>query len=220
MTLESLPRPRSLTALILAGGKSRRMGRDKALLQVQARPLLTQLIAAAENFAQSVQIITPWPDRYRKLVSPRTQFIVERNPAGPLQGFRQGLSAVSTPWVLLLACDLPFLTHAQLKLWLAQIESSPTAIAYLPRSAKGWEPLCGFYRRDCAASLAVYLEKFPSGSFQDWLKTQQVSELSVCDRKVLFNCNTPADYQRALSEQGDCGLSPQTALPGSDQPAP
>jgi molybdopterin-guanine dinucleotide biosynthesis protein A len=75
---------------------------------------------------------------------------------------------------------------------LAAVE--PRAIAFLPRQAKGWEPLCGFYRRTCFADLQAYLAS-DGRSFQGWLAQQTVTQWQMNNPHALFNCNTVQDWQ-------------------------
>ena len=116
-------------------------------------------------------------------------------PPGPLVGFSQALThvPVTTEWVLLLACDLPNLTTAVIGQWSGYLAATPEeSIALLPRHAKGWEPLCGFYRRRCLALLEEFIEG-GGRSFQQWLAPHPVQELPLINRQVLFNCNSPED---------------------------
>jgi molybdopterin-guanine dinucleotide biosynthesis protein A len=112
-----------------------------------------------------------------------------------LVAFAQGLVQVDTDWVLLLACDLPQLQVKVLQGWVTGLEKTgEEAIALLPRQAKGWEPLCGFYRRQCLPILTKYINE-GGRSFQGWLAQHPVQELPVSNSQVLFNCNTPADLE-------------------------
>ena len=189
----------NLSAIILAGGKSSRMGEDKALLMIQGIPLLKRTAILTQAYAKETYIITPWIERYSTINFPNCYLLREQCPSGdtegPLIGFAQALPYVTTQWVLLLACDLPNLTNLALEEWLQQLDSvSEEAIACLPPYQKGWEPLCGFYR----SSSLKNLESFIQGggrSFQRWLKLHYVEELVVRDRSVLFNCNTPDDLR-------------------------
>lgn len=66
------------------------------------------------------------------------------------------------------------------------------AIALLTHHAKGWDPLCGFYRRSCLSALTDYINQ-GGRSFQHWLAQHPVQLLPLPDAQMLFNCNTPAD---------------------------
>ena len=195
----------SITAIVLAGGQSSRMGRDKALITIEDVPLLQQVCEVAIAVASPVYVVTPWAERYQKIL-PKGCSVVrevlwaeESLPHGPLVGFYQGLAQVQTDWALLLACDLPRLNKAEVIKWTQYLpEVSSDAIALLPRHPKGWEPLCGFYRRRCLPLLAEYINS-GGRSFQRWLAQYSVQELPVTNVQLLFNCNTPADLEQLKS---------------------
>ena len=196
-----------LTAIVLAGGQSSRMGQDKALLTRGKQSLLSYVCNVAQESVNWVYIVTPWVKKYRNIVGlPAVYWVQETlvNPETksncPLIGFYQGLELVETEWVLLLACDLPRLNSNEIKRWGTYLKDvPPEAIALLPRHAKGWEPLCGFYRRSCRSSIQDYLER-GGRSFQHWLKENKVMELAIRDRSILFNCNTQEDWANLLRD--------------------
>ncbi|MGL5036031.1 MAG: NTP transferase domain-containing protein, partial [Microcystaceae cyanobacterium] len=106
----------NLTAIILAGGQSSRMGQDKALLNIDGMPLLTRTCKLAQTVAQPVYVVTPWIERYSAIAPAGCELIMETWPPhsvkspGPLWAFTQVLPLVKTEWSLLIACDLPYLT--------------------------------------------------------------------------------------------------------------
>lgn len=201
-----------LSAIVLAGGRSSRMGQDKALIQIQGVPLICRVCHVASECTSEVYVVTPWVERYRDLLPNHCRLIRETPwdplgegvrthlagtrsqllPHGPLIGFAQGLAEVQTDWVLLLACDLPRLQVEALQSWIKELSEVTAAVALLPRQAKGWEPLCGFYRRSCLAALTDFINQ-GGRSFQHWLAQHPVQELFVSDTCMLFNCNTPED---------------------------
>lgn len=200
-----------LTAIVLAGGKSSRMGSDKALLPIKGVPLLQQVCQTAESCANIVYVVTPWPERYQHLLLPDCQLVKEvflssekestensillptPHSQGPLVGFAQGLAKVKTEWVLLLACDLPRLQVEVLQAWAAGLDNvEDEAIAALAHHPKGWEPLCGFYRRRCLPQLLGFINQ-GGRSFQQWLNQYSVKVLPLPAPEMLFNCNTPED---------------------------
>ncbi|MGK7871973.1 MAG: molybdenum cofactor guanylyltransferase [Xenococcaceae cyanobacterium] len=193
---------RPITAIVLAGGQSSRMGRDKALITIRQRPFLQQICALARECTSQVYIITPWPERYQNILPSGCRMIREvplpgeTKPHGPLVGFAQGLVQVQTEWVLLLPCDLPQLHQSEVQKWSGYLEeASEEVIALLPRHPKGWEPLCGFYRRRCLPLLNEFINQ-GGRSFQRWLAQHPVQELPVSDPQILFNCNTPRDLEQ------------------------
>ena len=201
----SNPSENYLAAIVLAGGKSTRMGQDKALLVKSDRPLLTHVCTVARDCLNLVYVVTPWIAKYRDLVPPNIKFIEEtiilpnQDSNCPLIGFYQGLQQVKAEWILLLACDLPNLTTEAIAQWQQQLPKvSDSEIALLPRDSKGWQPLCGFYRRSCLPLLEQYINN-GGKSFQTWLSQYSVRETIVSDRSVLFNCNTWDDWLRVSS---------------------
>lgn len=197
----------TIAAIVLAGGRSSRMGQDKALIGVDGVPLLQRVCQVALECCPTVYIVTPWVDRYRSLLLPNCYLLPEMvlphetEPHGALVGFAQGLAQVQTDWVLLLACDLPRLQVEVIQTWMRELpKSADSVMALLYRSPKAWDPLCGFYRRACLPALNQYIAQ-GGRSFQGWLATQSVQELPLDDSGMLFNCNTPEDLAKLSSNQ-------------------
>lgn len=194
------------------------MGRDKATIEIDGIPLLRRIYnvvascrdldgaATGANSPQrcpQIYVVTTWAERYQSILPVSCQFITEQQPdRGPLIAFTQGLAEITSTWVLLLACDLPNLSTAIVQAWIDGLPSIPAeSIAYLPKhSHKGWEPLCGFYRQICHASLLEYING-GGQSFQSWLKPNVVTELIITDPICLANCNTPADLARIVENR-------------------
>jgi molybdenum cofactor guanylyltransferase len=200
---------RSLSVIILAGGRSRRMGQDKALLKLSTgRPLLYQTAQIAQQISSEVVVITPWPERYPAAVPPAVRLIKETTNSqnsselgGPLGGFLQGWAQIQSDWCLLLACDLPYLEGAALQQWWNWLQvQRPVPLASLTTGSKGWEPLCGYYHRDCLPQLRRYLAS-GQRSFQTWLAAMPVAEYHHLPQSLLFNCNTPADWATVTSDR-------------------
>ncbi|MBE7379906.1 MAG: molybdenum cofactor guanylyltransferase [Leptolyngbya sp. SIO1E4] len=191
-----------LAALILAGGLSRRMGADKALLDLAGTPMLRHTWEIAQTLTPAVWVVTAWPERYQACLPASAQWILETAPlpntppSGPLVAFAQALPQVEADWVLLLPCDLPALRVEVLAQWQQALpQVPPGAIAYLPHQPQGWEPLCGFYRRTCLPNLQTYVAT-GGRSFQQWLAQQPVQAIPNVPAEMLVNCNTPADWAR------------------------
>jgi molybdenum cofactor guanylyltransferase len=185
-------------ALILAGGKSSRMGRDKALILWEDIPILDRVCQAAATCCQEIYIFTPWPERYKSVLSNKYNFLKERNPGnGPLVAFAEGLTQITShvDWVLLLACDLPKLDREVLQTWATQLDIIPTeTMAIVPYQNESWEPLCGFYRLRVRPSLEKFIQE-GGRSFQSWLSQISVRAIPVGEKeaRMLWNCNTPED---------------------------
>ncbi|MGV0029203.1 molybdenum cofactor guanylyltransferase [Phormidesmis priestleyi] len=193
--------PQTLSAIVLAGGKSSRMGHDKALIKIAGVPLLRRVCEAALQCTSQVYVVSAWIDRYRSILPSTIHLICETNPRSPLTGFAQALPQMQTDWVLLLACDLPRLQGEVLYQASHQLVAiSGETIALLPKGEKGWEPLCGFYRQSCFANLQTFIDQ-GGRSFQHWLAQQTVQEWCLENRDILFNCNSPLDLERLTHEE-------------------
>jgi molybdenum cofactor guanylyltransferase len=160
----------NVEAFLLAGGKSSRMGRDKALLEFSGAPmiqrtadLLTALVTKTTLVISSTQSDNPADtNRYSNFGLPT---LVDSWPSfGPLGGIATALANAQSKWCLILACDMPFLT----KEWLASLLSysaQPETKALkpidviIPETNRGLEPLCAIYRATCAPILAASLDR-------------------------------------------------------------
>lgn len=185
-----------VTGLILAGGNSTRMGTDKALLVWQGATLLERVFAVADRCCGRVAVVSPWPERYAGILPQTVNWILE-SPAhgGPLVALAQGLEAVQTPWVLLLACDMPTLDHSVIQGWIRGLPDSPSpALAYVPYYQSRWEPLCGLYHADGRSSLTAFMAQ-GGRSLQHWLTDIAAVPLRVdaAIAPMLRNCNRPED---------------------------
>jgi len=182
--------------IILAGGKSSRMGKNKGLLDINGQPLLTKIYHIAQELTEEVYIVTSYPEEYRSSLPVECNFMIESSPfQGSLIAFAEALNYVKADWILLLACDLPFLNGKEIKSWLNYLPHvKENAIAFLPKNNHIWECLCGFYRYRCQDSLRKSIQQ-GNKSFQKWLNHELVEELTIENKTIFFNCNSPEDYQ-------------------------
>jgi molybdopterin-guanine dinucleotide biosynthesis protein A len=212
-----------IIVIALAGGKSSRMGRDKTLLEINGETLLFKTCRTALEVADTVYVVVRSRLQYDMAIADflsthrsvkNLSMVIDQQFDGALVGFWQGLQAISEPtdWILLLACDLPNLQSDILQIWAAHLADLPeSAIAYLPRHTnydsnknpndnlrKQWEPLCGFYRWSCRDSLMEFINQ-GGRSFQKWLENLEVVEIENVAASMLFNCNTPKDFDSVQS---------------------
>ncbi len=183
------------------------MGQDKALISVQGEPMLHRVARVASRCCRQIWILCPWPERYAAVVDPAWSLLREDHPdQGPLVGFHQGLTQVSSrpdapEWILVLACDLPFLQERILGDWMGRLAGiGADRLALVPYRQDRWEPLCGWYRLSCLSSLEAAIQA-GERSFQVWLEQIPVQKLQITSAhsewdRMLWNCNTPSDLER------------------------
>lgn len=171
------------------------MGQDKALLPVENSTLLQRTVDIAQLISPQVWIVTPWREAYQPVFSETVQWLDDPHQQGGLVAFRRSLPQLQAPqWVLLLACDLPYLDAQQLQTWVPILNQIPSQYAAaLVKQNQRYEPLCGFYRGTVQSSLVRFTTN-GGRSFQKWLATEAVYPLSLNDDRMLFNCNSPADF--------------------------
>lgn len=186
-----------LSAFILVGGRSSRMGRDKASLQLNGRTLLDRALSLARSVTSTVFTVGADHD------------LQDRFPgAGPLAGIHAALRASSTDLNLVLAVDTPFLTSALLRFLIAEAERSP-ALATIPRAGGRLHPLCGVYRRAFAdaaeQALSTGQNKIDALFATVPVRIVEESELHALDftPEMFDNLNTPDDWQRAQARRGE-----------------
>ena len=190
-----------VSAAILAGGRARRFGgADKASLTVGRARIIDRQLAALSTVADDVRIVTNDPGRYGDLGVRLIPDAVAG--AGPLGGIYSALLDAAHERVLVIACDLPFVTAALLERLVAESRTGEPVDAVVPRSARGLEPLCALYTTRCAAAAKDQMER---GSLQvagllDAIRTRVLGPetLAAYDEGALFeNVNTPHDHERA-----------------------
>ncbi|MEM9150200.1 MAG: NTP transferase domain-containing protein, partial [Cyanobacteria bacterium P01_F01_bin.3] len=125
-----------LSVLILAGGKSVRMGQDKATLSLNNVPLLTRTCRIGQDIAKDISVLSSTPAAYAKLLPAGVKNMRDaQSGRGPLWALHQGLDQCQTQWLLLLACDLPYLDRDRICQWRSHLTALPSeCLAYVPRS--------------------------------------------------------------------------------------
>jgi molybdopterin-guanine dinucleotide biosynthesis protein A len=188
-------------AAILAGGRATRFdGRDKSALTLGTGRFLDRQIAALRSVADDVLIVTSQPDRYG---SSGVRVVADAiEGAGALGGIYTALVASSAPQVLVVACDMPFLTAA----FLAHLaRAGRDADIAIPRTGAGYEPLCASYARTCLAPIKARLDRGRLkvvDLVQAGLRVRELGPAELArfdpDAALFLNVNTPDDYDLAV----------------------
>ena len=177
---------------ILAGGKSRRFGSDKALATLAGEPLLVRVARMVKPFAASVTVVADRSGRYSAL---GLRTIGDLSPGlGPLGGLITALNDLREPWMLLLSCDLILVKASWIGHLLAHRRENALAVAFHHET---WEPLCALYSRDTR----TYAEKVLAAGRQSLKELlMAVAAIPVAlpsDWPPIVQINTPDDLQRA-----------------------
>jgi molybdopterin-guanine dinucleotide biosynthesis protein A len=201
-----------IAAFILAGGESSRMGRDKARLEFGGVPLILRTARLIESVAGAPAIIGN-PDAYRAF---DLRTIADDWPgAGPLGGIATALRAATTPWSLIVATDLPYLTREWLEYLIARALAS-SADAVLPMNTRGAEPLCAMYHQRAEPSIRATLErgtrKVTDGLLDIHVETIAPAEWNPFDSDGLLfkNMNSPEDYEEAREKLAERTIKPSS----------
>jgi molybdopterin-guanine dinucleotide biosynthesis protein A len=134
-----------VAAFILAGGKSTRMGADKAFVTLNGCTLLDRALNLAQSVPSDVSIVGD-AAKFQPF-APVVEDIFSN--CGPLGGIHAALRASTSELNLILAVDVPFVSADLLRYLIARAEGS-NALATVPRTSQGWQPLCAIYRREFA----------------------------------------------------------------------
>jgi molybdenum cofactor guanylyltransferase len=178
-----------MAGFVLTGGRSSRMGRDKALLAIEGTVLVTRTATLVRAVTGTVTLIGA-PERYTQLGFPAVADLIP--DSGPIGGLYTALRTTRADWNLLVACDMPRLTEAFLRELMAAAARIGAA-CLVPETASGRHPLCAVYHR-CALpeiTAAVEAKRF---KMHDLLKALGAEAWPVADSAILENVNTPQEW--------------------------
>jgi len=192
--------PPEMTAIVLAGGLSRRMGQNKALLDLGGRTLIEHLFAKIQGLFPEVLLVTDRPEVYRSLGVRIVRDLWSKRH--PLVGIYSGLAEASTEYGFVFACDMPFLNR---DLIAYMMRLAPGYDVVVPHHAGGFEPLHAVYGKACLDPIAQSISRGDrvTGFFSQ-MRVREVSEAEITrfDPEILSfsNLNTPEEYARALGQ--------------------
>ena len=186
------------TAIILAGGNSQRMGRDKANLMLGEQTLLQRVIAVMQQVFPKVVISVRQPRPEIDL----PQICDAPSIAGPLAGLAAGLECATTPWIFAVACDMPFLVQPVIER-LAQRRAGCQAVVPVVQGHP--QPLVAFYATSCLDAIRENLAGGGKNSLRAVLERLNVcyvdeAEMLAADPglRSFFDLDTPQDVAQAL----------------------
>jgi len=199
--MDSLP----ATCLILAGGKSRRMGSDKRFLEIGGQALLARTIAVCEGLFEEILIVTAVPET---LIETQHKVVHDIIPGcATLGGIYTGLSYASLDYGFVVACDMPWVQPGLVK-FLVECVHEPHGTAYdviIPKLLSGLQPTHTVYSKRCLPFLKEMLDrrdlKVQALCDRDNLSVRYVTtdEIKEFDphQRAFANINTPEDLENA-----------------------
>jgi len=193
----SKPRYSDVTGVLLAGGKSRRMGRDKAGLVFAGQTLAERALEWLQTFFPHTLIAGDRPDLVRRGIT----CFPDIYTGSSLGGLHNGLLHSPTDWVFAVACDMPFPDARLLEPLLNHREHAAAVVLKTP---SGFEPLFALYHKNCLTHLEQLLQQnqFRIYDFFDRIPVNFLDPTEYVDnwQKSLSNLNTPEDLNRAERE--------------------
>ena len=201
----------TISGIVLAGGKSRRMGRDKAFLALGGRSLIEIVLERVRAVAAEVIVVTNTPQWYAHLAA---RLVTDIYPGvGALGGIHAGLTAARHDCALVVGCDMPFLNPSLLA-YLASL--APHYDAVVPQVDGMFEPLHAIYSHSCLPLIEAQMSTTQRQAFSFYplarVRYVERKELARFDPELLSlrNANTPQEWQRVEREFGLCRGCPAT----------
>lgn len=199
-----------LSVLILAGGRSRRMGQDKVWMALDGMPLVERVARRVLPLAGELLFAANADERFealaRSLAAP-ARVVADLYPgAGPLAGLHAGLSAANHDLVAAVAADMPFVDLALVQHMIDLAAGFDVVAPEIPSSRTGEvarEPLHALYRRTCLPAISARLAAGQRQMISFWgdvrVRIISADEVRRIDPELrsFFNVNTPEDWQAA-----------------------
>lgn len=181
------------TGVLLAGGKSTRMGRDKASIDLSGSPLYSPALELLCQHFQTVIIAGDRPD----LELDDIPSIPDRYPGSALGGLHAGLSVISTDWIFVMPCDLPY-PDARLLKQLYELREGVDAV--VPQTPTGYEPVFALYHKRCLSVFEAALKAGKRSIFSLYpqlnVRFLKWHDMPEGWEKSLLNVNTPEDLKK------------------------
>ena len=191
----------SMTGVMLAGGKSRRLGRDKRFVELQGRTLFERSLSVLESLFPEILVVVAEP--HPQLAGLQHRLVTDLIPdCATLGGLYTGLSYATHPRIFAVACDMPFLDPRVVQQMAALSQQADIVMA---RLANGLQPMHATYSKSCLPFLE-HMAKGGKLKVQDLLEAEGLTirllgeeELRPLDSQFLsfFNVNTSADLEFA-----------------------
>jgi molybdopterin-guanine dinucleotide biosynthesis protein A len=186
---------KEITGIILVGGKSRRMGRDKAFLKLRGKTLFEGVLDIFRENFERIMLVGNNPERFSPYGIP---IVPDIYPGSSLGGIYTGLFHSTSDYIFASSCDLPFPNGDVLRYLCALREGYDAVVT---TTANGYEPLFALYSKSCLDPMKALIE---SGDFCAYAYFPQVRVRHVpyeelahldSDRNAFVNVNTPEEFK-------------------------
>ena len=188
----------NMTGIILTGGKSSRMGRNKAFLKVNGEVIIEKITRLFKALFDEVILVTSSPDEYKYL---NTKIVADIYPkSGSLIGIYSGLYHTSSQYAFVAACDMPFLKKDFIEYLIKQKDGYDIVIPFSP---DGQQPLHAIYSKSCLKPMEDQIKKgvLKIVDILPRLSVRYVKEDEMIpfdpEFNSFFNVNTPSEFQKA-----------------------
>ena len=198
----------AVTGIVLAGGMSRRLGRDKAVETIGGQSLISRVLESLSQVADELVVVVNTNERAEELPLPDDVVAaVDIYPdTGSLGGIFTGLSASSNEWGIVVACDMPFLNLELLGYLLSHRDSHDLVVPVIEHRP---EPTHAAYSKVCLPAIETRLRandlkiaKFFDDVRAKYVSQRHVEEFDPC-KLSFFNVNTEEDLTRARMLAGE-----------------
>ncbi len=186
-----------LTGVILAGGKSSRMGVNKSFLKLGNQTIIERIVDLMKSIFSEVIIITNTPDEYKFLNLPLYEDIYKWK--GPLAGIHSALTHSQTEKIFVLSCDVPLMSKEMIE-YIIEYKSDKSIV--FCETAGYHQPLVGVYSKKILNDIDNFISKneMNDKSFHQFLTIVDAEiihpeKLSFYKDEIFFNVNRPEDYE-------------------------
>ena len=195
-----------MTGIILSGGKSVRMGRDKAFIEIDGIPIIQRIYNIFEKLFNEIIIVTNQKELYSDFKAKIVSDLIINH--GALGGLYTGLFFSSNPYSFSVACDMPFLKESMIHYLIKQANEYDVIV---PRTEDGLQPLHAIYSKGCLEPIKkmIGMGKYKIIDFYPLVETKIIEESEFISldinlklmRESFININTPEELNFLKDEK-------------------
>jgi molybdopterin-guanine dinucleotide biosynthesis protein A len=189
-----------ISAVILAGGKSQRMGQDKAFLKIGSLTIVEYQLQRLKPLFEEILLSANSPEKFAHLGLEVVQDYIPGR--GPLVGIYSSLLQAKHSHIFAIACDMPFVSPELINY---MKENSKGYDVTVPETDRGLEPLYAIYSKTCLHVMKKYIDAGGKGRVIEFFLEVKVRVITQDEisripggKEAFFNFNTPEEYSRAL----------------------